>query len=37
MHSCLDQYNANKTAGGNGELEMDLKKAAVITASATSA
>ena len=36
MHTCLDQYNANKAAGGNGDLKW-IQKAAAITASATSA
>jgi hypothetical protein len=36
MHTCLDQYNANKAAGGNGGLN-GFKRAAAITASATSA
>jgi uncharacterized protein involved in high-affinity Fe2+ transport len=25
MHTCLDQYNANKAAGGNGELKWIQK------------
>ncbi len=25
MHTCLDQYNANKTAGGNGDLKWIQK------------
>ena len=25
MHTCLDQYNANKTGGGNGDLKWIQK------------
>ena len=34
MHTCLDQYNANKANNANGGLVWK-KKAAAITASAT--